>query len=151
MKTYEPVPGGEAWRPSRPELSGFLREQVLTTLSTLDSDGAPESATVAFSETDDGAFLIGTSEASRKVRNIEGDARVAMTVTDAERRYTAQIKGTAEKLSEVAFAALADEHYRQRPESLPFRDDASQVHVLVTPSEIRFSDVSVNPWVVTEY
>ena len=151
MKTFDASASGEAWRPSRSELSGFLREQVLTTLSSLDADGAPESATVAFSETDDGKFLIGTSQSSRKARNVEADPRVAMTVTDAERRYTVQIKGLAQKLSDTAFAALAEEHYRQRPESLPFRDDPNQVHILVSPTEIRFSDVSVHPWTVTTY
>ena len=41
MKTFDASASGEAWRPSRSELSGFLREQVLTTLSSLDADGAP--------------------------------------------------------------------------------------------------------------
>ncbi len=82
------------------------------------------SATVAFSVTSNGELILGTSEASHKSQNVDHDNRVAVTVTDPDRRHTMQMQGTARKLSREEFEAeYAEEHYRQRPQSLPFKDD----------------------------
>lgn len=151
MKTFDTNNHQPGWQPDRFELSDWLRSQVLCSLATLDSNGAPDIATVAFSETDQGDLIVGTSESSHKSSNIDGDSRVAMVVTDPSDRYTAQIKGVAKKLSELAFAALADTHYSQRPESLPFKDEPGQTHILISPEEIRFSDCSVSPWLTTTF
>lgn len=152
MKTQDMSNKGSGFRPTRVQVNEWMREQVLCTLSTLDRTGAPNSATVAFSVTASGDYLIGTSSTSRKSQNIDTDERVAMTVTDADERLTVQLEGVAQKLSEDMFVKrYAEEHYRQRPESLPFRDEPGQCHIIVRPTHIRFSDVSVHPWVVTEF
>jgi general stress protein 26 len=151
MKTQEKI-AGEGWRPSREEVNQFIQDQVIGVVSTLDETGAPMSATVAFSVSKEGELLIGTSEASNKSKNVDRDPRVAVTITDAERRQTLQVQGMARKLSKVAFEAdYAEEHYRQRPQSLPFKDDPGQCHIAITPTRMKFSDVSVFPWVVTQY
>lgn len=150
MKTFNPDNEQQGWQPSRPEVNLWLKTQVLCSLATLDVGGAPDIATVAFSETHEGDFIVGTSQGSHKSQNIDRDNRVAMVVTDPEQRYTVQIKGVAKKLSTTAFAALADEHYAQRPESLPFKDEPGQAHILIEPQSIRFSDCSVSPWLITE-
>lgn len=140
------------WRPTREEVNEFLRDQILCVLSTLDKAGAPQGATVAFSVAKSGELIIGTSETSHKARNVEYDERVAMTVTDAGERFTVQIQGIARKLTEAEFvSSYADEHYAQRPESLPFKDLPGQTHILVTPQVIRFSDCNPHPWVITEF
>lgn len=152
MKIQDKIGGVEAFRPTREELNEWLKGQVLCTLSTLDETSAPMGATVAFSVTKNGELLIGTSETSRKSQNVDRDERVAVTVTDSEERLTAQIQGTACKLSQDVFERdYADEHYSQRPESLPFKDETGQCHILITPKHIRFSDVHVYPWAVTEF
>lgn len=152
MKIQDKSGEVDAFRPTRDELNEWLKGQVLCTLSTLDDAGAPMGATVAFSLTAGGAPLIGTSEASHKSQNIDHDERVAVTVTDSEERMTAQIQGTARKLAQTAFELdYAYEDYRQRPESLPFKDEPGQCHILITPKYIRFSDVRSQPWVVTEF
>jgi general stress protein 26 len=110
------------------------------------------SATVAFSVSKAGELIVGTSESSNKSQNVDRDPRVAVTITDAERRHTLQLQGLARKLSKAAFEAdYAEEHYRQRPQSLPFKDDPGQCHIAITPTRMKFSDVSVFPWVITEY
>lgn len=152
MKTQDTGNKGNGFCPTRDQFNEWMRRQVLSTLSTLDHTGAPNSATVAFSVTDSGEYLIGTSESSRKSQNIDTDARVAMTVTDPDERMTVQLEAIAEKLSEDEFTEqYAEEHYRQRPESLPFRDEPGQCHILVKPTHIRFSDVHVYPWVITDF
>lgn len=152
MKVQEKDGSTEGWRPTHDELNDWLRGQVLCTLATLDETGAPMGATVAFSVTDAGELLIGTSDASRKSHNIDRDERVAVVVTDADERKTAQIQGSARKIAQKVFElSYADEHYRQRPESLPFRDEPGQCHILITPNHIKFSDTGSYPWTVTEF
>lgn len=152
MKIQDKSGNIEGFRPSRDELNEWLRGQVLGTFSTLDETGAPMGATVAFSVTEAGELLIGTSETSHKSQNVDRDERVALTVTDSNERMTAQIQGTAWKLAQTAFELnYADEHYRQRPESLPFKDEPDQCHILVTPKHIRFSDCRPHMWVITEF
>lgn len=152
MQIFDPSSREAAYRPTREQVSEFIEQQVIGVLSTLDAEGAPMSATVAFSTTQDGGLIVGTAEASHKSQNIDGDDRVAVTVTDAERRYTVQLQGTAHKLGQHAFeATYAERHYSQRPESLPFRDKPGECHILISPTHVRFSDCSVSPWVTTEY
>lgn len=151
MKTQEKV-AGEGWRPSREEINQFVIDQVIGVLSTLDETGAPMSATVALSVGKAGELIVGTSASSHKSQNIDRDPRVAVTITDAESRHTLQAQGLARRLTKTVFEAdYAEEHYRQRPQSLPFKDDPNQCHIAVAPTHIKFSDVSVYPWVVTEY
>ena len=121
-------------------------------LSTLDETGAPDAANVAFSITSDGNILVGGSVGSRKIQNIARDSRVAVTVTNIEDSYTTQIKGLATVLDNSDFELSYSElHYKRRPQSLPFKDIPGQVHVLIRPSFVKFSDCSVSPIVVTEF
>jgi len=142
----------EGWRPTRDEVNDFLRAQVLCVLSTLDETGAPQGATVAFSVARSGELIIGTAETSHKSRNIDHDGRVAVTVTDAGERFTVQLQGIARKLTEEEFnTQYSDEHYAQRPESLPFKDEPGQAHIAITPRSIRFSDCNPHSWAITEF
>jgi len=140
------------WTPTHEELNNWLRAQELCVFSSLDATGAPMSATVAFSVTTDGDLIIGTDESSRKSGNVDRDGRVAMTITDPVRRVTCQLQGNAEKLSREVFEEkYAEEHYRLRPKSLPFKDAPGQCHILIKPTHIKFSDVRGFPWTVTEF
>jgi general stress protein 26 len=151
MKTQEKI-DGDGWRPSREEINQFIQDQVIGVISTLDETGAPASATVAFSVSLGGELIVGTKEDSEKSQNIDHNEHVAVTITNADTRHTLQVKGKARKLAKAVFEAdYAKEHYRQRPQSLPFRDDPEQCHIAITPTRLKFSDVSVFPWVVTTY
>lgn len=141
----------KGWQPSRTQLSEFLRTQPLCVFSSIDATGRPQGATVGFSETTSGDFIIGTSGASRKSANVDSNPQVALTVTDAERRYTVQLEGEARKLTAEEFADYEENHYDQLPFLRRFKDAPGQVHILIRPSHIRFSDCSSHPWTLTEY
>lgn len=152
MKTFDPANTSEGYRPTRQQVDEFIDARVIGVLSTLDEDGAPVGATVAFSATQNGCWIVGTQESSRKAANIKGDPRVAVTITDADARYTVQAEGIARVLTSNEFVQeYADEHYQKRPESLPFKDTPGECHILIEPLHIRFADCSVNPWVTTEF
>ena len=151
MRTFDPNNSAEGFVPTRDQVDDFLISQKLASLATLTNDGSPTVARVAFSVTEGHELIIGTSADSRKSRNMNRDPRVAVEVTDPERRYTVQIEGFARLLAQAAFEAeYAERHYAQRPESLPFRDEPGQAHFLITPDYLRFSDCSVKPWLLTE-
>jgi general stress protein 26 len=152
MQIQDKSLGREGFKPSRDEVDDFIRKQILGVVSTVDNSGQPMSATVAVSVALDNGILFGTSETSQKALNIEQDERVAFNVTDSERRLEIQLEGRARILARKVFEkTYAEEHYRQRPQSLPFKDEPGQKHILVTPTHIKFSDCSVNPWLVTEF
>jgi len=138
------------FKPTQEEAFAFLDTQILCVLSTLDATGQPHGSTVSFSQTSALQFIIGTDIKSRKSVNMQHDGRVALTITDAEKRYTVQATGQAKLIDAQEFEGFADEHYRKLPHSLPFKDIKDQVHFLITPTSVRFSDCSAWPWVVTE-
>lgn len=152
MQVYDPTNTNEAYRPSRQQVDEFVQNQVIGVLSTIDADGAPMGATVAFATTANGCWIVGTNESSRKSSNIANDPRVAVTITDASTRYTLQAEAIARKLSTDEFEReYAERHYAERPESLPFKDKPGECHILVEPMHIRFTDCTTNPWVATEF
>jgi len=149
MKTQDMHEKKQAWQPNRQEIADWLNTIPLGTLSTLGPEGQPQSATVAFSETADLRLVIGTSEVSRKAVNIGRDPRVAYTVTDADKRYTFQLEGTARKLTDEEMDEFADRHFAKLPFSAPFRNVEGQCYFLITPTWSRFSDCNPYPWVTT--
>jgi hypothetical protein len=151
MKTQDMTSGRVGFKPTRAELYTWLDGQILCVLSTLGKGGYPNSATVAFSQTKDLKFLFVTDELSRKAGNIGRDSRVAMTITDEDDRYTLQLEGDARALTWDEFAEYEAHHYEKLPYSLPFKDIPGQQPFLITPTHMRFSDVSVRPWELTEY
>jgi general stress protein 26 len=152
MNTFNENNTTEGFRPTRDQINEFVKGQVIGVISTLDESGAPMSATVAFSVTEGNDLMVGTSESSHKSQNVDRDSRVAVTITDAAKRYTLQLQGTARKVNEETFESVyAETHFGQRPESLPFKDKPGQCHILITPRHMRFSDCSVNPWAITEF
>lgn len=151
MKTQDLSSTQEGWQPTREEVSQFLRQQPLCVISTLGEEGNPQGATVAFSETEDGNLIIGTDRNSRKATNIARDSRASLTITDADKRYTVQLEGEGRILDQAEFAKLEAEHYRQLPASRPFKDQPGQVHILIKPKHIRFTDCNPHPWLISEF
>lgn len=135
----------------RSRLSEFLKRQTYCTFVTVDRVGAPEGATVSFSEAEDGSFLIGTSIRSYKAGNVRRNRKVALVVSDTVSFETALIKGEAEILPRSEYHLYEGGHYEKTPDSLPFRDDPDEVMIVIKPYFIKFSNVGVDPWQVVEY
>lgn len=150
MKTQDMTPGRQGFAPTAAELYEWLDKQLLCTIATLGAEGFPNTATVAFSQTPDMTFVVITAADSRKARNIARDDRVAMTITNESERYTVQLEGYARQLTWDEFAPYEEYHYQKLPFSLPFKDIPGQAPFLITPTRVRFSDVSVRPWLTTE-
>ncbi len=151
MKTQDMTSGRKGFQPTKAELGEWLDKQILCVISTLGENGYPNAATVAFSQTEDLNFLIITDESSRKAENIKTNERVALTITNEEDRYTVQLEGEARALSWDEFKVYEKRHHEKLPYSLPFKDIPGQRPFFISPTHIKFSDVSVRPWLLTEY
>ncbi len=136
---------------TKKEIFDFLQTQPLGVISSLDSSGQPQSATVAFSQTADLSIIIGTSKTSRKANNIVADKRTAFVATDIEKRYTVQLEATAKKLTPQEFATYEQAHFKKLPMSAPFKDIKGQCYFLLKPTSLKFTDCSQNPWQATTF
>lgn len=138
--------------PSKSDLTDFLDSQVLCTVSSIGEGGYPNAASVAFSSNDNLEFVIGTSTLSRKAANFARDAKVSLTITDADKRWTVQLEGDVRPLGREEFESrYSDKHYKKLPFSLPFKDLPDQTNFLITPVHMKLTEANVQPWRVTEF
>jgi hypothetical protein len=139
---------------TKTELYDFLQDpsRPCGTLAYLDSDGNPDTAWVAFSSTASFELVFGTSKKSRKYAAITKDPRVGFNVTDVAGRLTLQLKGTVREIGGEELAKLEPNHYTKLgANSARFRDNPDERFFLISPTLVRFSDCSNDPWVITEY
>ncbi|MGE0430662.1 MAG: pyridoxamine 5'-phosphate oxidase family protein [Planctomycetota bacterium] len=79
----------------RRDLLSFLRTQRLAVVSTVSSDGAPQSAVVGIAITDHLEIVFDTLGSSRKARNLRADPRIAVVI--GWDQTTVQIDGIADE------------------------------------------------------
>ncbi len=69
-----------------PDLAAFARAKNFAALTTLMSDGQPQTQ-IMWVDADDDALVINTEVGRQKFRNVEADPRVTVTVFNAENPY----------------------------------------------------------------
>lgn len=121
-------------------------------VSSINQDGKPESATVAFTEDDRLRIVFGTSSLSRKSQNILQNKHISVVVTDLKSSQTVQLEGTAQILEAnnpelENYQAL---HFAKNPFSAKYKTDPTQCWVLIEPNWIRYTNISSFPWQVEE-
>lgn len=133
------------------KLDELLSGQLLCTVATIDADGYPNAATVAFSHASDLTFVFSTDDGTRKAANIANNGRIALTVTDAENKITMQAVGTATKLSRKEFADTYERyHFEKLPFTRFFKDVPTMSFYAVKPIHMKLTDINQRPWQVTE-
>jgi PPOX class probable F420-dependent enzyme len=115
-----------------PEVRALFEGANFAHLATLCSDGSPSSTAIwAGLEGDDVVFF--TQEGSLKARNMERDARVAISITDHDDPYqTAQLRGVVKEVRGAADAhVLADAlALRYTGEPFPYQPPTSRLYVV---------------------
>ncbi|OGE31010.1 hypothetical protein A2631_04995 [Candidatus Daviesbacteria bacterium RIFCSPHIGHO2_01_FULL_44_29] len=128
------------------KILAFLKEHTLCVISTIHADGhGPESAVVAFVETDNLEIVFGTSNISRKYKNIQADNRVALVIGWSSETGTIQYEGQASELSKEESEKYALLQIAKNPSSASFKDREDQRYFIVKPSWIRFMDFGSKP------
>ena len=128
----------------------FIAGQKLGVVSTVNSNGKPESAVVGIAVSESLDIIFDTVKASRKYENILNNADIALVI-GWDNEITVQYEGTAEILGDGDEAQQLREIYyeiypdgRERAATWP-----GLVHIKVTPNWIRYSDFN-EPMVIEE-
>ena len=127
----------------------FLKTQILGVVSTIDSQTSkPESALVAFSETDNLEIIFGTFNDTRKVPNILKNPHISFVVGFGD--VTVQYEGTAKFTEGEEEKKCRDTHLAKNPASKKYAFDPKQRFLKVSPTWIRYSDLSSTPETIFE-
>lgn len=118
------------------KINQFLQSQKYCTISTVNGDGFPQAALVAFSSTPDLRLVIGTSRESRKFKNIMEKQNVAIVVANED--FSVQYEGLASADSVSVEDELVQQHFKKSPGSLKYQDDDTQTWIKITPNWTRF-------------
>lgn len=126
----------------------FLKRHTLAVLS-VSRDGQPQSAVLQFSETEDLEILFDTFSTYRKYETLKDNPR-ASVVVGWDDDVTVQYEGLAQELSGKELERCKTIHLRKLPDSVKFASMDVIKYFKITPTWIRYSDLSKDPWEVFE-
>jgi len=118
----------------------FMKTQKFCVISTVSKDGKPEAALIGFSETPELEITFGTSNQSRKFKNLQSNQNVAFEIGSGEPRITIQYEGVAQPFDKGVFEKTGKFHLTKLPDSSKYVGKSDQVWFKVTPTWIRFTD-----------
>lgn len=122
---------------NREEMVAFMKARILCVLSTVSGGGRPEAAFVGYTSNSKHEIIVGTSNKSRKFRNIMQNKSVAIVIADQTGEV--QYEGQAEVIADSDYEALmAESDFNQLPGLEKYRDDPAQVYLRIKPTWVRF-------------
>ncbi|MFD8497942.1 PPOX class F420-dependent oxidoreductase [Amycolatopsis sp. NPDC059657] len=115
----------------------LLDGKNFATVATLDADGSPHTSLVWIG-TDGDAVVFSSLAGRRKIRNLQRDPRISLTVSDKDNPYqSVDIRGTAELIEDPGKtlpATLSHKYLGQDPQ--PESEEKLRMIVRVTPDKI---------------
>jgi len=130
--------------PQQKTILDFLKTQLLGVIATVDSAGTkPEAALVAFSETDQLELIFGTFNDTRKFANLQANPRVAFVISSD--RVTVQYEGVASLAEGEQTEEYRNIHLTKNPRAQKLSHHIQQQFFKVTPTWIRYTNVSAKP------
>ncbi len=122
----------------------FIKKKKLGVISTINQEGKPESAVVAFSETDKLELIFGTFNTTRKYKNLKANQNISFVIGwDEEEKITIQYEGLARDVKDEEFEECRTVHLNKNPSSKKFAFGKEQRYFKITPRWIRYSDLSL--------
>jgi uncharacterized pyridoxamine 5'-phosphate oxidase family protein len=129
----------------------FFKKHRFTVVATIDSaNNRPESAVVGFAETENLELIFGTSNLTRKYKNLQTNQNVSFVIGWDPALGTIQYEGVAQELSREEGLKYAEILVAKNPFSKTFMERPDQRYFLVKPTWLRFTDMSKKPEQVTE-
>ncbi len=132
----------------RKDIYEFLKSNDHCVLST-SSDDRPQSALMGFGISEDLDFIFGTSNKSRKYNNIQNNSNVSIVV-GFDQGKTVQCEGIAELLEGEELDKYKNIYFTLRPSVKKYESLPDQVYFKVKLNWLRYTDVTKQPWDVTE-
>lgn len=124
----------------------FIKNEKYAVISSVNEAGQPESALVAFSETENLEIIIATGDTTRKVQNILLNPDVSIVIGwDEEELTTVQYEGTARVMPMEVAGEYANIHYEKQPGSRAHKDKPGECLIVVAPVWARFTDYGNHP------
>jgi len=135
---------------TRDELVRFLRRYKLAVQASVSVDGDPQAAVVGFAVSDTLEIVFDTTEATRKVRNLFADPRIALVV-GWDDQITVQIEGIADFPTGKELERIRDCYFAEYPDGRDRLVWPGIRHVRVRPTWARYSDFTRDPPDVIEF
>lgn len=110
----------------------------------------PQSACVEFGN--DGLTIIfDTNRGSRKFKNIQRNPKVSLVIGWEDER-TVQYEGIATLLQDgPELDRLKQAYFKKSPEAQKWESTEGNVYFKVEPKWVRFTDLNVDPWDISEF
>lgn len=125
------------------KIKDLLNSHQLTVISTIDSgQQKPESAVIAFAEKDDLSLIFGTSNKTRKYKNIQKNKNVSFVIGWSGKTGSVQYEGIAEELSDDQALEHGELMVLKNKQTRKFIIKEDQRYFLVKPTWIRLVDTS---------
>jgi len=126
----------------------FIARHRYGVVSSLGSDGTPQSALVGIAVSPELEIFFDTLDSTRKIANLRANPRVSFVI-GWENEQTLQLEGTADEPAGAALAALKAIYFKAWPDG-PEREKWKGItYCRVRPSWLRFSSY-VEPVLIEE-
>jgi len=131
------------------QLYEFMNTYSLGVISTVNKDGSPHSAIVGFGQTKDLEIVFGTDNSSAKYKNLQVDQRVAFVI-GGETPETIQLDGVARELASDELNIVRQNYWQKNPDAEVHHDSPGERYFIIKPTWIRYTNLAVEPWDITE-
>ncbi len=123
----------------------FIKQEHLCVVSTVNKNGNPSAATMAFSETPELKLIFSTSVKTRKYENINNNENVAIVIGwDFGKFITVQYEGVAKEVFGEEIDKIRNIHITKNEETKKFAFSPENRYFLVEPKWIRYWSVKEN-------
>lgn len=131
------------------EIIDYISVRQFMVISTFGEE-YPESACVEFGN-DGLTIILDTNRASRKFKNLQRNPKVSLVIGWEDER-TVQYEGVATLLQPgPELDHLKQIYFKKSPEAQKWETTDGNVYFKVEPKWIRFTDLNVSPWDVSEF
>lgn len=127
----------------------FVQAETLAVMTTVSADGKPQAALVGFTEGDDLTLIVGTSNLSRKYKNIQHEPHVALVIGWSE-GMTVQFEGVAEELVGEEAEKAMRLHIKKHPFAEKYARAPDERFFRISPLWVRYTDYKSKPEEVFE-
>ncbi len=118
------------------EIYRFLQTSKLAVVSSIGTDGEPQSALVGIAVSPHLEVIFDTVASSRKYRNLKTDARISL-VAGWEGETTVQYEGHARELAGEDLDRAKQMYFQVWPECIPHQQWPDIAYFLLTPRWVR--------------
>lgn len=125
------------------KIKNLLKNTQITVISTINSDhGRPQSAAMAFAEMDDLSLIFGTSNQTRKYKNLQKNQNVSFVIGWSKETGSVQYEGVARELHDEEVYKYGELLALKSKQNKKFVVLENQKYFLVKPTWIRLIDTS---------